>query len=189
MEIEEFEFQYSPEVPLRAWRLFRVRRKGDGLVLSAPMYPDPDHPLWPTPVHEAPCPEGHAAPAPGCRCGIYGAVAGTADSLPGYVVDTAYETDPWLYAEIGCSGRVFVDMRGVRAERGELLRLALPPGSALDEAARLLLEKRYGVRVGGSEIVPNWVTENVREGGPPRDERSLALNLDALDLEASPLTR
>src|SRR5919108_284054 len=127
MEIEEFEFQYSPEVPLRAWRLFRVRRKGDGLVLSAPMYHDPDHPLWPNPVHEASCTEGHAAPAPGCRCGIYGAVAGTADSLPGYVVDTAYETDPWLYAEIGCSGRVFVDMRGVRAERGELLRLALPP--------------------------------------------------------------
>jgi hypothetical protein len=181
MEIEERELHYSPDAPLRAWRLFRVRSDRDGFVLSAPMYHDPDHPRWPNAVHDASCTEGHPAPAAGCRCGIYGAVKGTLDSLPGYLRDTAYEKDPWVYAEIGCSGRVFVDMRGVRAERAELLRLALP-GPGLDEAARDQLADRYRVPVCGADDVPAWVIENVREGGPPPDERSLALDIGALEL-------
>lgn len=171
MKIEEVEQHYSADAPLRAWRLFRIWRDDAGLVLSAPMYHDPEHPLWPDAVHTASCAEGHPAPAPDCRCGIYGAVEGTVDSLPGYLLDTTYETDPWCYAEIGCSGRVFVDQRGVRAECGELLRIALPEEGWPDEASKLSageqLTHRYGVPVGGSEDVPDWITQNVRETGPP----------------------
>jgi hypothetical protein len=104
-----------------------------------------------------------------CRCGIYAAVAGTLDSLPGYLLDTAYDDDLWAYAEIACSGRVFVDMRGVRAERAEIVRIALPDSCwpdevALDTAKRMLRE-RYGVPVNGLDSVPDWVTGNRREAG------------------------
>jgi hypothetical protein len=184
VEIEERLLQFSSEAPLRAWRLFRVRHHGDGIVLSSPMFHNP-HPVpWPESVAEATCHEGHSAPAPACRCGIYGAVRGTLDSLPGYLVDTAYERDPWAYAEIGCSGLVFVDMRGVRAERAEILRLALPAKGASPATSRLLAE-RYGVPVGGIEDVPEWVIRNVRNGGsPPHDLPDL--DLDALELHAEP---
>jgi hypothetical protein len=117
MVIEERELHYSPDSPLRAWRLFRVRAFDADLVLSSPMYHDPDPPPWPDVGSVASCYEDHPAPAAGCRCGIYAAVPGTLDSLPGYLRDTAYDDDLWAYAEIACSGRVFVDMRGVRAER------------------------------------------------------------------------
>jgi hypothetical protein len=117
---------YSPQAPLRAWRLFRVRADEGGYVLSSPMYHNPEPPSWPQVGSEASCYEGHSPPAPGCRCGIYAAIAGTLDSLPGYLLDTVHDRDPWAYAEIACSGRVFVDMRGVRAERAEILRIALP---------------------------------------------------------------
>ena len=106
-----------------------MRTEGKRLVLSSPMYHDDTTgltPSWPCPEAEATCYKGHPAPAPGCRCGIYGAVTGTLDSLPGYLRDTAYEHDPWAYAEIACHGRVFVDMRGVRAEHARLVRIALP---------------------------------------------------------------
>jgi hypothetical protein len=186
MDIEERELHYSLDAPLRAWRLFRIRQDGSGPVLSAPMFHDPDHPRWPEAMHSASCTEEHAAPAPGCRCGIYGAVEGTVDSLPGYLVDTAYETDPWCYAEIGCTGRVFVDMRGIRAERAEVLLIALPPGCWRDataaRSASELLAERYGVPIAGAEDVPDWVTENVRQGGPPPVEHELDLDLDALGL-------
>ena len=101
-----------------------MRAGGDGLVLSSPMYHDDATgltPLWPARRSVAVCYEDHEAPAPGCRCGIYGAVEGTLDSLPGYLHDTAYETDPWAYAEIACYGRVFADMRGVRAQHASLM--------------------------------------------------------------------
>ena len=163
-----------------------MRAGGDGLVLSSPMYHDPDPPPWPQVVSEASCFEEHAAPAPGCRCGIYAAVEGTLDSLPGYLLDTAYERDPWAYAEVACAGRVFVDMRGVRAERAELLRIALPEAGWPDrhafEAARRLLRERYRVPVSGLEDVPAWVTENRRRQGPPPDGVALDLALDKLDL-------
>jgi hypothetical protein len=188
MVIDEHELHYAPEAPLRAWRLFRVRQSDDGLVLSSPMYHDPEPPPWPGVGAVASCHEDHPAPAPGCRCGIYAAIRGTVDSLPGYLVDTAYDSDPWAYAEIGCSGRVFVDMRGVRAERGEILRIALPDSCWADEASRAaanrLLRERYGVPVTGIEEVPNWVTGNMRAGGPPPAEINLDLVVDRLDLGA-----
>jgi hypothetical protein len=74
------------------------------------MYRDPEPPPWPQVGSEASCSQGHPAPAPGCRCGIYAAIQGTLDSLPGYLLDTVHDRDPWAYAEVACSGRMFVDM-------------------------------------------------------------------------------
>ena len=54
----------------------------------------------------------HLAPAPGCRCGLYAALEGTLDSLSGYLSDSAHDPDPAIYAEVACTGRVFVDRRG-----------------------------------------------------------------------------
>lgn len=189
MEIDELERQYSPEAPLRAWRLFRVRPSDGGLVLSSPMYhADSEWPPWPQVANTACCYEDHSAPAPGCRCGIYAAIPGTLDSLPGYLLDTAYERDPWAYAEVACSGRVFIDMRGVRAERAEIVRIALPESAWPDEraleAARRLLRERYPVPVVGPEDVPSWVTGNRRDQGKPTDDVNLDLDLDKLDLWA-----
>jgi hypothetical protein len=185
VEIEERELHYAPEAPLLAWRLFRVRGSEDGLVLSSPMYHDPDPPPWPGVVSEARCCEGHAAPASGCRCGIYAAIPWTLDSLPGYLLDTAYDPEPWAYAEVACSGRMFVDMRGIRAERAKIVRIALPepawPDSHLLEDARRLLRQRYRVSVGGLEAVPAWVTGNRRDHGPPPDHVNLDLDLSELD--------
>jgi hypothetical protein len=187
--IEEQELHYSPEQPLRAWRLFRVRAKGDGLVLSSPMYHDDSSgltPLWPARRSVAVCYEDHEAPAAGCRCGIYGAVEGTLDSLPGYLHDTAYETDPWAYAEIACHGRVFVDMRGVRAQHASLRRVALPDTCYVEKAAREVarrgLGERYGVCVTAMEAVPEWLTAGSRDTGAPADEVQLDLDLERLDL-------
>jgi hypothetical protein len=169
--IEERELAFTSLAPLHAWRLFRVRADEDGWMLSAPMYHDPDPPPWPGAMSTASCYEGHPAPAPGCRCGIYAVVEGSLDSLPGYLLDTAYDGDPWAYAEVACSGRVFVDERGVRAERAEVLRIALAewcwPDAAALAAAKRLLGERYGVPVGGLEEVPEWLTGNLRAGGPP----------------------
>ena len=189
VEIEERLLQFSPEAALHAWRLFRLRTEGKRLVLSSPMYHDDTTgltPLWPYVDAEATCDKGHPAPSPGCRCGIYGAINGTLDSLPGYLCDTAYEHDPWVYAEIACYGRVFVDMRGVRAERARLVRIALaesawPSQASLDEASRMLRDC-YGVPVGGVECIPEWVTANVRPGGGPPDGEGLSLDLARLNL-------
>ena len=153
-------------------------------MLSSPMYHDPDPTPWPQATQVATCYERHPAPAPGCRCGIYGSVRGTLDSLPGYLSDTAHDDDPWAYAEIACSGRVFVDARGVRAEHAEILRIALAEscwrdGASLGEARRSLRE-RYGVPVGGLDQVPKWVTGNRRPEGPPPGDA--VVDLDTLDL-------
>ena len=77
-------------------------------------------------------------------------------------------------------------MRGVRAERAEILRIALSQGGWPDRhafvAARRLLGERYRVPVCGLEEVPAWVAENRRDQGPPPDEVNLDLDLDKLDL-------
>ena len=182
MVIEERELHYPPDSPLRAWRLFRVRAIGSDLVLSSPMYHDPDPPPWPDLASVASCYEDHPAPAAGCRCGIYAAVPGTLDSLPGYLLDTAHDDDLWAYAEIACTGRVFVDMRGVRAERAEIVRIALPDSYPALDAAMRKLHERYGVPVSGLDGVPDWVTGNRRTAGRPSDDVNLDLDLDRLDL-------
>jgi hypothetical protein len=156
-----------------------VRACDGGLVLSSPMYHDPEPPSWPEVVAEARCYEDHPAPAAGCRCGIYAAVQGTLDSLPGYLLDTGYDRDPWVYAEVACNERVFVDVRGVRAERAAIVRIALPESAW---AARRQLEERYRVPVCGLEDVPAWVTVNRRDQGPPPDAAELDLELGNLDL-------
>ena len=183
MAIEERELHFARHNPLVAWRLFRVRRDDDGPLLSSPMYHDRDEPLWPRPARTATCYKDHAAPAAGCRCGIYGAIRGTLDSLPGYLLDTAHDDDPWAYAEVACSGRVFVDLRGVRAERAELVRIALDEDCWLDEdalgEAGAALTTRYGVQVAGLSAAPDWLTTNLRSEGKPPEQATL--DLDTLD--------
>ena len=184
MDIEEQELHYTAEAPLLGWRLFRVRACDEGFVLSSPMYHDPEPPSWPKVVGEARCHEDHPAPAAGCRCGIYAAIHGTLDSLPGYLLDTAYDRDPWAYAEVACTGRLFVDMRGVRAERAEVVRIALADSASADprllDEARRQLHGRYRVPVCGVEDVPAWVTGNRRDQGPPSDDVELHLDLGKL---------
>jgi hypothetical protein len=113
---------------------------------------------------------------------------GTLDCLPGYLLDTDYERDPWAYAEVACFGRVFIDMRGVRAERAEVLRIALLGvewnGKHDIDAIGHLLRERYGVPVVPLYEVPAWVADNRRHQGPPLDDADLALDLDKLDLWA-----
>jgi hypothetical protein len=169
MEIDERELRYPAAAPLRAWRLFRVRRDRDrdrdgDVVLSSPMFHNPEHVPWAGLEGVAVCHEDHPAPAPGCRCGIYGALEGSLDSLPGYLVDTAYQGDPWVYAEIGCVGTVFVDRRGVRAERARLISIAVPHRFA---AIGERLRSRYAVAVMGLDAAPAWIEANRRETGPP----------------------
>jgi hypothetical protein len=183
MEIEEQELQYTSDAPLLGWRLFRIRGCDGTLVLSSPMYHDPEPPPWPEIVAEARCYERHPAPARGCRCGIYAAVRGTLDSLSGYLLDTVYDHDPWAYAEVACTGRVFVDMRGVRAERAEIVRIALPESAP---AAAVQLQQRYGVPVCGLEDVPTWVIANRRGQGPPPGDAEPDLDLRKLDLVSPP---
>lgn len=186
MHIDGRELFFKPQAPLQAWRLFRVREDAGGPLLSSPMYHNPDPPRWPHAVNEATCYKGHRAPEAGCRCGIYAAIPGTLDSLPGYLIDTAYERDPWAYAEVLCTGRVFVDMRGVRAERAQVVRIALaehcwriPDGP---ERTRRSLSARYGVPVEGLTAVPDWLSTNQRSQGPPADDVPLDLEMDRLVL-------
>jgi hypothetical protein len=178
--IDELELGFTREAPLLAWRLFRVRRRPHGYALCSPMIHSPAPPPWRPGLMVARCVEhDHAAPAPGCRCGIYGAVEGTLDSLPGYLRDTAYDSDPWAYAEIACSGRVFLDARGVRCEEALLVQIALVEESFVRADDRVSategLSGHYGVRVGSSDAAPAWLTENMREQGRPLDVEGVDL--------------
>jgi hypothetical protein len=169
---DETELRFTREAPLFARRLFRVRSLGEGYALCSPMIHRPAPPPWRPGLTVARCAEhDHAAPVPDCRCGIYGAVEGTLDSLPGYLRDTAYDGDPWAYAEIACTGRVFMDARGVRSEEAQLVQIALAEESFMSagEHARAAedLKERYGVLVASADAAPAWLTENVREHGSP----------------------
>jgi hypothetical protein len=160
-----------------------VRPSAGGFVLSAPLIHKPDFEHFPSRTIEGICYEReHPAPAPGCRCGLYAALDGTLDSLSGYLHDSAHDDDPPVYAEVACTGRLFVDARGVRAQRIEVLRLAtsvsLWPDLAAHERAVAELGERYGVEVSGLDAVPGWLLANVMpEGAPPEDA---AIDLDAL---------
>jgi hypothetical protein len=181
--MEERELNLPEEQSLIGWRLFRVRRSKSGFLLSAPLIHNPDFEHFPSPAIDAICYQaGHPAPAPGCRCGLYAAIEGTLDSLSGYLSDSAHDRDPAIYAEVACTGRVFVDLRGVRAQRIKILRLAtsapLWPDPALQAQAVAELSQRYCVEVCGLGVVPRWVVANVMpQGAPPNDA---AIDLDAL---------
>jgi hypothetical protein len=175
---------YCPEDrPLIGWRLFRVRQSPVGFVLTAPLIHNPDFEPFPSPTIEAVCYEHeHAAPAPGCRCGLYAALDGTLDSLTGYLRDSAHDADPPLYAEVACTGRVFVDARGVRAQRIHVLKLAtsgsLWSDPALHERALGELAQRYGVEICGLDAVPEWLSANKRQQGAPPE--GATIDLEAL---------
>jgi hypothetical protein len=181
--MEERELHFPEEQPLIGWRLFRVRRSDSGFVLSAPLIHNPDFERFPSRTIDAICYQaGHLAPAPRCRCGLYAAIEGTLDSLPGYLSDSAHDRDPAIYAEVACTGRVFIDSRGVRAQRIEIIQLATPaplwpvPGQEAQAVAEL--RQRYSVEVCGLGVVPPWVVTNVMpQGAPPEDA---AINLDVL---------
>ena len=75
---------------------------------------------------------------------------------------------------------MFVDSRGVRGQRIEILRLATPlsPDRRLHAEAVAELSARYGVEVCGPGGVPGWVVANVMpQGAPPENA---AVDLDAL---------
>ena len=181
--MEERELHFPAEQPLIGWRLFRVRRSESGFVLSAPLIHNPDFEHFPSRTVDAICYEAeHPAPAPGCRCGLYAAIEGTLDSLSGYLSDSSHDRDPPIYAEVACTGRVFVDLRGVRAQRIEILRLAtsapLWPDPGVHVQAVAQLRQRYFVEICSHGVVPQWVVANVMaQGAPPEDA---ALDLDAL---------
>ncbi|HTX86221.1 MAG TPA: hypothetical protein VME44_28880 [Streptosporangiaceae bacterium] len=181
--MEERELRFPAEQALIGWRLFRVRRAESGFVLSAPLIHNPDFEPFPSPAIDAICYQAeHPAPARGCRCGLYAAIDGTLDSLSGYLIDSAHDHDPPIYAEVACTGRVFVDSRGVRAQRIEILRLAtsasLWPDPGLQAQAVADLKERYRVEVCDLGVVPQWVVANVMQQGAPPDDA--AIDLDAL---------
>ena len=152
-------------------------------MLSAPLIHRRGFERFPSPIMEATCYAGdHPAPAPGCRCGLYAVIEGALDSLPGYLDDSAHDHDPPIYAEVACSGRVFVDQRGIRAQRIEVLRLAtavsLWPGPSQHAGAVAELSERYGAKVCSLDEVPMWVLANARPHGAPPE--GAALDLDVL---------
>jgi hypothetical protein len=184
--MEERELQCPATRPLIGWRLFRVRRSESGFVLSAPLIHNPDFERFPSRTIEATCYGGdHSAPAPGCRCGLYAVIEGTLDSLSGYLIDSAHDHDPPIYAEVACTGRVFVDLRGVRAQRIEVMRLAtsasLWQDAGVQAQAAAELTKRYGIEVCDLAVMPNWVLANVTPQGAPPDDA--VVDLDALLLD------
>lgn len=181
--MDERELDCPPDRPLIGWRIFRVRASGSDYTLAAPLIHDPGFEAFPSRVIRATCYElDHAAPAPGCRCGLYAEVEGTLDSLSGYLLDSAHDVDPPIYAEVACTGRVFVDFRGVRAEQIEVRRLVTSDSlwADLDLKARAVgeLEQRYDVAVDDIGTMPPWVLANdMPQGAPPP---GVTLDLDAL---------
>lgn len=183
--MDERKLHCSESDPLVGRRLFRVRRCEDGFVLTAPLIHDPDFERFPSRKIEAVCYDGeHPAPAPGCRCGLYAAIEGTLDSLSGYLRDSAHDEDAAAYAEVACTGRVFIDARGARAERIEILELAVPETAWPDPGVRKeivrQLGQRYRVDVRGSDAVPSWVHSNDAPRGAPLEADEVSVDLDQL---------
>ena len=187
--MEERELHFPVTRPLIAWRLFRVRQSASGYALSAPLIHNPDFERFGSRIVEATCYEtDHSAPAPGCRCGLYAAIDGTLDSLSGYLSDSAHDADPAIYAEVACTGRVFLDARGIRAERIEIIRLATTgrswPDTFVQHQVVSELSERYGVVIDDLDVVPRWVVTNVMPQGAPPD--GATIDLDALVLNLRP---
>src|SRR5438067_8805714 len=179
--VEERELHYTQAEPLIAWRLFRVRSASNGPMLTSPLFHDPDHIPLPSAEAVARCHHRHRAPAPGCRCGLYAAVDGTLDSLPGYLLDSAHDDAPWVYAQVACSGRLFVDLRGLRVERIVLRVLALPraawPNAQHTKDIARRRTRRYGVPVADDSAIPRWITANARPQGAPTADATLDLTM------------
>ncbi len=181
--MEERALLFADGAPLLGWRIFRVRRDDQGYVLTAPLIHDPHYEHFPAASIRARCYEhDHAAPAPGCRCGLYAAVEDTLDSLAGYVNDSSHDLDPPIFAEVACTGVVFVDRRGVRAEQLTVLQLATShqhwPDAMQQSHVAADLSNRYGLTVSDIDAVPDWVLLNdMPHGAPPEDAH---VDLDAI---------
>jgi hypothetical protein len=187
--VDERELKFSAEAPLVGWRLFRVRFGDHGFVLTAPLIHDPDFEWFPSSSITARCYERpHPAPAPRCRCGLYVAVDGTLDSLAGYLADSAHDQAPPVYAEVACTGRAFLDRRGVRVEQLTITRLATSVSVWTDTAtmtqATADLTARYGIVIDALERVPAWVRDNVQPTGAPTS--NIDVDLDGLAERLAP---
>lgn len=181
--VDERELRFSQDEPLVGWRLFRVRFGDHGFVLTAPLIHDPDFEWFPSRSITARCYEReHPAPAVSCRCGLYVAVDGTRDSLAGYLAESAHDQATPIYAEVACSGRAFVDRRGVRVAQLTITRLATSESFWADEATMIRavadLTARYGIVIDGMDAVPGWVRDNDRPTGAPTGD--VDIDLDGL---------
>jgi|SRR5579872_5805579 len=181
--VDERSLHCSVERPLLGWRLFRVRATPEGFQLSAPLIHNPDYELFPERVIDAVCYQfDHPAPAPQCRCGLYVAIDGTRDSLQGYLVDSAHDRDIPVLAEVACTGRAFLDARGVRVQRLSVTRVATSPDAWPDldtyERVSADLIERYDVDMCDQSEIPSWITSNVQSKGAPQADASV--DLDAL---------
>lgn len=179
--VDERELQCSTAQPLFAWRIFRVRQTECGFMLTAPLIHNPGFESFPAKAIVATCyGHDHPAPAAGCRCGLYAVVDGSLDSLSGYLLDSAHDQDPAIYAEVACTGKVFIDHRGIRAERIEITRLAAPGPLWPDPEVRALavaeLGDRYRVAVADLTAIPQWVLINAQPQGAPPEGSVLDLN-------------
>lgn len=157
--------------------------------MSAPLIHDPDFERFPSRFIEATCYErDHRTPAPACRCGLYAPVEGTLDSLSGYLKDSAHDLDPCIYAEVACTGRVFLDARGVRAQKIEILKLATSssswPSAEVQKQVTAALGVRYGVDVFDLTILPEWLIRNVMSRGVPGS--GATIDLKALEARIRP---
>ena len=179
--MDERELDCTDGPPLIGWRFFRVRHGASGPMLAAPLIHDPDFELFPSIEIAATCYDhDHPAPAPSCRCELYVAIEGTLDSLAGYLLDSAHDRDPVVYAEVACTGRLFVDKRGVRAEHIQILALAASPSAWPDPGtyaeAVAALTGRYGVAICDLDVVPEWVLTHAMPHGAPPDDATLDLD-------------
>lgn len=173
----------TKDQPLVGWRLFRVRATTEGFQLSTPLIHNPKYELFPARNMDAVCYEfDHQAPHPQCRCGLYVAIDGTLDSLHGYLFESSHDADTAVLAEVVCTGRAFLDARGVRVQRLLVTRVATSPdrwpSRDIYERAIADLIKRYGVEICDFSAIPRWITSNVRlKGAPSADAR---VDLDGL---------
>ena len=103
---------------------FRQFRVGDDGLLPAHVGNRP----WTSPVTVARCGRGHATPVQGCACGLhawYDVADARAHALPGEVT-----------AVVRASGTVLLGEHGWRAERAEVVAVALPGRRTSTDARR-----------------------------------------------------
>lgn len=147
---------------LRGYRQFDLRADGLHPLVHAEGGP------WDGRLHRAVCATGHAAPATGCRCGLYG----------WYLPGSATVAIGPASAVVAVSGRCILGDRGFRAAQARIEAVALPaavrwnPWAA--RSARSMLAERYphtSVYASARRMLRDHPPEDVSGLGidPPRD--------------------
>jgi hypothetical protein len=141
---------------------FRQFRVGDDGLLPAHVGDRP----WAFPVAVAHCPRGpHRAPKPGCSCGLhawYDVADARAHALPGEVT-----------AVVRASGTVLLGEHGWRAERAEVVAVALPARRTSTDARRDRVRRVVEAAYPAAELVDD-VRELARRF-PPDDLTALGV--------------